>query len=65
MRHTQPMTAEESRVDLVMRKQHRTHAEQDAALTLFRLAHLSCLDVRSERLESVANLLLGERRGSV
>lgn len=61
MRQIQPLTAEESRVDLAMRKLHRTHAAQDAALTLFRLAYRARSDVRSQRLESVADLLLGER----
>lgn len=61
MRHTQPLTADEQRVDSAMRKQHRTHAAQDEALILFRLARRDRLDVRSERLERVADLLLETR----
>jgi hypothetical protein len=38
MRHTQPLTAEEQRIDLAMRKEHRSHAQQDAALSSYRLA---------------------------
>ena len=61
MRHTQPLTAEEDRVDRAMRSQHRSHAEQDRALTEFRLARLRSSD-RSDRLTRVADLLLGEVR---
>ena len=57
------MTADESRIDAALRKQHRTHAEQDQALTMFRLAHRQPLDVRSDRLERVADILVGERAG--
>ncbi len=57
MRHTQPMTADESRLDLAMRKQCRTHAEQDAALSAFRLAHLQPSS-RPKLLERAADLLL-------
>jgi len=59
MRHTRPLSAEEERVDLAMRKQRRTHAEQDRALTEFRFARLRAAE-RSERLARVADLLLGE-----
>ena len=59
MRHTQPMNAEEQRVDSVMREQHRSHAEQDAALTLYRMAQRAERGVRSERLDRVASLLTG------
>jgi hypothetical protein len=54
------LTADEQKVDSALRIQHRTHADQDAALTLFRLAHRASSDVRSERLERVADLLVGK-----
>lgn len=59
MRHTQPLTAEEQRVDTAMRTQGRTHAEQDAALTMYRMAQRAEQGVRAERLERVADLLTG------
>ena len=58
MRHTQPLTADEERIDSALRKQHRTHADQDRALTLYRAA-LRFNDERS--FERVADLMLGER----
>lgn len=58
MRHTQPLTTEENRVDIAMRKQHRSHAQQDAALSAFRLAHLRS-DQRESMLERTADLMLG------
>lgn len=62
MRHTAPLTAEENAVDLAMRRQHRTHAAQDKALTLFRLAvRTKPAPQRAERLERVADLLLSRR----
>jgi hypothetical protein len=57
VRHTQPLTADEQRIDVVMRKAHRTHADQDAALSLFRLAQLQ-RDKREVLLERTADLLL-------
>jgi len=57
VRHTQPFTAEEQRIDQAMRKQHRSHAQQDAALSTFRLAQLQ-RDKREALLERTADLLL-------
>lgn len=59
MRHTQPLTADEQRIDSAMRAQHRTHQEQDAALTMYRMARRAEQGVRSERFERVADLLTG------
>lgn len=59
MRHTQPLTADEDRIDSALRKQHRTHAEQDEALTRYRLALVMRRDV-SRNCERVADLLLGQ-----
>lgn len=58
MRHTQPLTAEENAIDAAMRQQHRSHAEQDKALSQYRLAIRAKAD-RPEQLERVADLLLG------
>lgn len=58
MRHTQPMTSEEQRIDQAMRKEHRSHAQQDAALSAFRLAQLRA-DQRESMLERTADLMLG------
>ncbi|GGY20825.1 hypothetical protein GCM10008098_11850 [Rhodanobacter panaciterrae] len=52
------MTAEEQRIDQAMRKEHRSHAQQDAALSAFRLAHLRS-DKRESMLERTADLMLG------
>ncbi|MET4567810.1 hypothetical protein [Rhodanobacter soli] len=60
MRHTQPMTAEEQRIDQAMRKEHRSHAQQDAALSAFRLAQLVAAQ-RAPMLERAADLMLGAR----
>ena len=59
MRRTQPLSSEEQRVDSAMRNQHRSDAERDAALTLYRMAQRASAGVRSERLERVADLLTG------
>lgn len=59
MRHTQPLTLEEERIDLAMRKQHRTHQEQDLALTMYRIAQRAQRAVRAQSLEDVATLLTG------
>lgn len=61
MRHTQPLTLEEERIDVAMRKQHRTHLDQDLALTMYRMAQRAQQAVRAERLEDVATLLTGVR----
>lgn len=58
MRHTQPLTAEEQRIDQAMRKEHRSHAQQDAALSAYRLAHRFA-DQRERMLERTADLMLG------
>jgi len=58
MRHTQPMTAEEQRIDQAMRKEHRSHAQQDAALSAFRLAQIQPSS-RPALLERTEDLLLG------
>lgn len=55
MRQTQPLNVDESRLDLAMRTQRRSHAEQDRALTLYRAARSSSDDLLLER---VADLLL-------
>jgi hypothetical protein len=55
MRLTQPLTADESRIDLALRKQYRKHADQDRALTLFRMARKTS---DQSMLERVADLLL-------
>ena len=59
MRYCQPLTADESVIDLALRKQHRSHADQDRALSEYRLA-LRFVEERPQRLERVADLLLGE-----
>lgn len=58
MRHTQPLTADEQRIDSVLRDRHRSHADQDKALTLFRLAQRESSD-RPKLLERTADILLG------
>ena len=58
MRHTQPLTAEEQRVDQAMRKQNRFHAQQDAALSCYRLAQRQP-ENRPALLERTADLMLG------
>jgi hypothetical protein len=59
MRRTQPLTADEQRIDSAMRSQRRTHEEQDAALTMYRMAQRAEQGVRCERLERVGDLLTG------
>lgn len=59
MRSTQPLSVDESRIDAAMREQRRSHAEQDAALQIYRMARKAEQGVRSERLERVADLLVG------
>lgn len=60
MRHTQPLNAEEQRVDAAMRNQHRTHAECDEALQWYRLSCAAASRaLATERLEKVADLLTG------
>lgn len=59
MRHTQPLTAEEQRVDAAMRGMHRSDAQRDMALTCYRLAQRSTRD-RVRLLERTADLILGE-----
>lgn len=62
MRYCQPLTRDENAIDLAMRKQHRTHAAQDQALTQYRLAvRLKSTPERAERLERVADLLCESR----
>lgn len=61
MRHTQPLTADEQRIDLALSKQCRSHAERDLALTRFRMA-LRARHQRSHQLEQVADLLLRKPR---
>lgn len=58
MRHTQPLTADEQRIDELLRSQHRSHVDQDKALTLFRMAHRGTREVRAQRLERVADYLV-------
>jgi hypothetical protein len=57
VRHTQPLTADENRIDEVMRKQHRSHAQQDGALSAFRLAQLK-REQRELLLERTADFIL-------
>lgn len=59
MRQTHPLTADENAIDQALRKQHRSHADQDRALSEYRLA-LRFTKERAGRLERVADLLLGE-----
>lgn len=61
MRHTQPLTAHENQIDLALRKEHRTHAEQDKALVLFRMSLLSHGVERNRLLEQTASHILQER----
>lgn len=61
MRHTQPLTADEERVDVVLRKKHRSHADQDEALTRYRMAQRGGCD-RAVHVERVADLMLAESR---
>lgn len=61
MRHTQPLTAEEQRIDAAIRARGGSHANQDEALTRYRLAQRAVSNAtRYENLSSVANLVLGE-----
>ncbi|WP_158543214.1 hypothetical protein [Dyella psychrodurans] len=53
------MTADEERIDVALRKQHRSHASQDEALTRFRMAQ-RFTNMRTAQLERVADLLVGE-----
>lgn len=59
MRYCQPLTPDECDIDLALRKQHRSHADQDRALSEYRLA-VRFAKERPQRLERVADLLLGE-----
>jgi hypothetical protein len=59
VRHTQPLSAEEQRIDVALARCHRSHAERDQALTAFRYAF--CTPAHREReLERVADYLVGE-----
>lgn len=59
MRHTSPLSAEEQRIDAALAQCHRSHAERDQALTVFRYA--LCTSAHREReLERVADYLVGE-----
>jgi hypothetical protein len=59
MRHTQPLTADESSLDMAMRSQRRTDGQCDLALTTYRLArHRARLPERRRLLERTADLLL-------
>jgi hypothetical protein len=62
MRHTQPLTADEQRIDAALAKGHRSHAECDKALTAYRYA-LRTPAHRARELERVADMLLGEGTG--
>jgi hypothetical protein len=59
VRYTQPLTADEERIDSALRLQHRSHADQDTALQLYRIAQRSDA-FRTHHLTRVADLLLGE-----
>lgn len=59
MRNTQPLTPEEFRVDAAMRASGRKDVEQDAALTIYRMAQRATGDVRQERLQRVGDLITG------
>jgi hypothetical protein len=59
MRHTQPLSLEEGKLDLALRQMKRSHVEQDMALTQFRLAALRPLS-RPDHLLACTDLLLGE-----
>lgn len=63
MRHTQPLTAEEQRIDSAIRARGGSHTHQDEALTRYRLGQRRSNDVtRHENLSRVADLMLGEVR---
>jgi hypothetical protein len=59
MRHTQPLTLEEEKLDIALRQMKRSHVEQDMALTRFRLARLQPVS-RPDHLLACTDLLLGE-----
>lgn len=59
MRHTQPLTLEEEKLDLALRQMKRSHVEQDMALTQFRLAGLRPA-TRPDHLLACTDLLLGD-----
>ena len=59
MRQTHPLNAHEAAIDAAMRLQRRPVARCDKALNLFRLA-VRFPAGRSERLEEVADEMLGE-----
>ncbi|WP_266170765.1 hypothetical protein [Dyella subtropica] len=63
MRTTQPLNAEEQRIDTAMRERRRPQAECDAALIQFRLAELRPRKSieHAEALERCADLLTGVR----
>lgn len=62
MRHTQPLTADEQRIDAALARGRRSLAERDKALTAFRYA-LFVPAHRTRELERVADMLLGEGAG--
>jgi hypothetical protein len=62
MRHTQPLTADEQRIDAALVAGRRSHAERDRALTTYRYA-LRVSAHRARELERVADMLLGEGTG--
>jgi hypothetical protein len=62
MRHTQPLTADEQRIDAALAAGRRSHAERDKALTAYRYA-LRTPAYRARELERVADILLGEGAG--
>ena len=59
MRQTHPLNAHEADIDAAMRRERRTDSRCDKALNLFRLAVRFPVG-RSERLEEVADEMLGE-----
>lgn len=59
MRQTHPLNAHEAAIDAAMRRDRRTDSKCDRALNLFRLA-VRFPAGRAERLEQVADALLGD-----
>lgn len=59
MRHTQPLTAEEQRLDAALRREGRTDRDADLAMTCYRVAQYSARD-RDAMAQRVADVLLGE-----
>lgn len=60
MRYTQPLNSEENAIDLALRKQYHTHAAQDEALILYRLAvQRQRVELRAPAADRLVDLMTG------